>query len=363
MARRPRIAAAGCIKRMMTRSISRRAFLKHAAGGLAVAQIAAPLSAPAWARSVEGIVPVEVNARPLTSFDLRDASHVRFGSFQFRSGLVLTSPFRKFGGLSSLHLDAAGENFVTASDKGVWFTGRLVYDGDALKGMADVKSAPMLGRDGQPLAAKGWFDTESLTFDGSLAYVGLERVNRIVRFDFDKGGLLARAEDVTAPPEVAKLPYNRGLEALVFIGRGHQLAGTLLAISERSLDAGGNIAAFLIGGPSPGIFHVRRSNDFDISDATLLPAGDLLLLERKFSLTNGIGIQVRSIPASKITPGAVVDGPVIFEADLGSEIDNFEGIASHVSRSGETIITLISDDNFFVIQRTLLVQFTLLGQQ
>jgi len=346
----------------MTRCISRRAFLKSAVGGLAAAHIAIPFDARAQAQLAGGIVPVEVNARPLTSFDLRDPSHVRFGSFEFRSGLMLTSPFRKFGGLSSLHLDAAGENFVMASDKGDWFTGRLVYSGNALSGLADVKSAPMRDRDGRPLAAKGWFDTESLTFDGSIAYVGIERVNKIVRFDFDQGGILARAEDVAAPPEVAKLPYNRGLESLIYIGKGHRLAGTILAISERSLDANGNIAAFLIGGPSPGIFYIKRSNDFDISDATLLPTGDILLLERKFSLTTGIGIQVRCIPVSTISPGSVVDGPVLFAADLGSEIDNFEGIANHVSRTGETIITLISDDNFSVFQRTLLLQFTLLDR-
>ncbi|EKS30649.1 esterase-like activity of phytase family protein [Afipia felis] len=348
----------------MTRRMSRRAFLGHAVGGLAAAQtvIPLPVHARALARSLDGVVPVEVNARPLPSFDLRDPSHVRFGSFQFRSGLVLTSPFRKFGGLSSLHLDAKGENFITASDKGDWFTGRFVYHGDALSGLADVRSAPMRGSDGQPLAAKGWFDTESLTFDGSIAYVGIERVNKIVRFDFDKGGILARAEEVAAPPEVAKLPYNLGLESLVYVGKGQRLAGTLLAISERSLDTDGNIAAFLIGGPSPGIFHIKRSNDFDISDATLLPTGDVLLLERKFSLAKGVGIQVRCIPVSTIAPDSLVDGPVLFEADMGAEIDNFEGIATHVSRTGETIITLISDDNFSFIQRTLLVQFTLLAR-
>ena len=346
----------------MARCISRCAFLGRAVGGLAAAQIIPLFQNRAQARPADAIVPVEVNARALVSFDLRDPSHVRFGSFQFRSGLALTSPFRKFGGLSSLHLDAVGENFVMASDKGDWFTGRLVYNGDALSGLADVRSAPMRDHDGQPLAAKGWFDTESLTFDGSIAYVGIERVNKIVRFDFDQGGILARAEDVAAPPEVAKLPYNRGLESLVYIGKGQRLAGTILAISERSLDANGNIAAFLIGGPSPGIFYIKRSNDFDISDATLLPSGDVLLLERKFSLTKGVGIQVRCIPVSLIAPGSVVDGPVLFAADLGSEIDNFEGIASHVSRVGETVITLISDDNFSVIQRTLLVQFTLLGR-
>ena len=36
-----------------------------------------------------------------------------------------------------------------------------------------------------------------------------------------------------------------------------------------------------------------------------------------------------------------------------------EGIAAHRAASGETILTLISDDNFSPLQRTLLMQFAL----
>ena len=58
-------------------------------------------------------------------------------------------------------------------------------------------------------------------------------------------------------------------------------------------------------------------------------------------------------------PGAVVDGPSIFEADLANEVDNMEGIDAHVTAEGETVLTIVSDDNFSPIQRTLLLQFTL----
>jgi hypothetical protein len=36
-----------------------------------------------------------------------------------------------------------------------------------------------------------------------------------------------------------------------------------------------------------------------------------------------------------------------------------EGIDVHVTAEGETVLTMISDDNFSFIQRTLLLQFTL----
>jgi hypothetical protein len=275
------------------------------------------------------------------------------------AGLVLTSAFPGFGGLSGLRLDAKGERFISFSDMGSWFTGRIVYQGDEMTGLADVEAAPMLGSDGKPITTRGWFDSESIALDGSLVYIGLERVNMVLRFDFSKGFTRALAEVVPMPTAVKKLPFNKGLEALVMVPKGLPLAGTLIALSERGLDRDGNLIAFLVGGPTPGQFSVRRTGGFDISDATLLPSGELLVLERKFSLVEGIGIRIRRIPLKSLAPDALVDGPSIFEADLGGEIDNMEGIDAFVTPEGDTVLTLVSDDNFSLLQRTLLLRFTL----
>ena len=311
--------------------------------------------------SVGAPVSIEVKARPLPSFDTRDHSRVRFGSLEYRSGLILTSPFRGFGGLSGLRLDARGERFISFSDKGSWFTGRILYQGRAMTGLDDVEAAPMLGADGRPITARGWFDSESIALDGSFVYIGLERVNQVLRFDFARGFTRSRGEVVPMPPAVKKLPFNKGLEALVFVPKGMVLAGTLIAISERGLDSAGNLIAFLVGGPTPGQFSVRRSQNFDVSDAVLLPSGDLLVLERKFSLLEGLDVRIRRIALKSLAPNAVVDGPSIFEADLGQEIDNMEGIDAHVTPEGDTVLTMVSDDNFSMIQRTLLLQFTLVA--
>src|SRR5271169_1270205 len=91
--------------------------------------------------SVAAPVSIEVNARPIPSFDTRDRQRVRFGALQYRSGLVLTSGFRGFGGLSGIRLDNKGERFISFSDKGSWFTGRIVYQGSAMTGLADVEAA------------------------------------------------------------------------------------------------------------------------------------------------------------------------------------------------------------------------------
>jgi hypothetical protein len=155
------------------------------------------------------------------------------------------------------------------------------------------------------------------------------------------------------------LPKNKGLEAMVFVPPTQPMGGTLIAISERGLDSAGNIRAFLIGGPAHGRFSVKRANQFDVTDAALLPSGDLLILERSLSWPEGLLAQIRRISLHDIKPDAVVDGSVLFAADLRLEIDNMEGLAVHRTTNGEIVLTLISDDNFSALQRTELLQFSL----
>jgi hypothetical protein len=324
------------------------------AGALAfatVANVRKPLAAPSTA--------IEVASEPIRTFDVRDPARRQFGLLEFRGGLVLRSSDKNFGGLSAIRVAADGAHFIALTDKGWWFRGRIVYDGTRPRGIADAEMAPILGTDGRPLAVGLWFDTESIADDGGTLYVGIERVHQIVRFNFGKEGLLARGRAIPVPKELHSLPANKGLEALVFVPKGLPLAGTLIAISERGLDAGGDIRAFLIGGPSPGTFALKRSFDYDVSDAALLPGGDVLLLERKFSWTSGLAVRIRRIALGAIRPGAVVDGPVLLEVDLGYEIDNMEGLSVHRMPGGEIVLTLVSDDNFSALQRTLLLQFTL----
>jgi hypothetical protein len=353
----------------MISPVSRRRLLQSllalpiaAMPGAARAQLATqppPKLAPSDKLPLTAPVSIEVKARPIASFDTRDHSRVRFGALEYRSGLVLTSPFPGFGGLSGLRLDAKGERFIAISDHGSWFTGRIVYRGREMTGLDDVEAAPLLGPDGRPITARGWYDSESIALDGPFVYVGLERVNQLLRFDFSKGFTRARGEVMPLPPAARRLPHNKGLEALVMVPKGLPLAGTLIAISERGLDINGNLIAFLVGGASPGQFSVRRTDSYDVSDAVLLPSGELLVLERKFSWLAGVGIRIRRIALASLAPGALVDGPAIFEADLAHEIDNMEGIDAHVTPEGDTVLTMVSDDNFSMIQRTLLLQFTL----
>jgi hypothetical protein len=305
---------------------------------------------------------IVVDATPIASFDNRDPARKRFGALEFRGGLALTSKTQTFGGISAVRVEPDGARFLALTDRGAWLRGRIVYRDSRPADIADVEMAPMLAWDGKPLAAHHWYDTESLTeLDGQL-YVGIERVEQIVRFDYAREGLAARGKPIEVPADFKGLTYNKSLECLAGAPKRSPLAGALIVVTERSLDADGNLRSFLLNGAQVGRFSVKRSDDFDVSDCAILPPGDLLLLERRYSPTRGVALRIRRIALSALKPGALVDGAVLIEADLGYQIDNMEGIAIHRNAKGETIITLVSDDNFSVLQRNLLLQFALVGE-
>src|ERR1043166_6888800 len=148
---------------------------------------------------------ITISARAIDNFKAGENNdQVRFGALEFRGGLELTSSYREFGGVSAIRVAADGARFVALTDKGRWLTGRLTYTRERPSGIADAVMAPMLGQDGRTLASRGWFDPESIAEDGSALYVGIERVNRIVRFDFGRDGVLARAVPIPTPPGISR---------------------------------------------------------------------------------------------------------------------------------------------------------------
>jgi len=201
---------------------------------------------------------------------------------------------------------------------------------------------------------------ESLTESGGQFYIGIERVEQIVRLDYRRDGLQARGHPVTVPAEFKTFTHNKSLECVTSPRQG-AFADALIVVTEHSLDGAGNLRSFIFNGDQVEQFSVKRSDDFDVSDCTILPPGDLLLLERRISPIHP-AIRIRRIPLADLKSGAVVDGRSMIEADLAYEIDNMEGIALHRNAAGEAIITLVSDDNFSLIQRTLLLQFAVVGE-
>ena len=69
-----------------------------------------------------------------------------------------------------------------------------------------------------------------------------------------------------------------------------------------------------------------------------------------------------SCGGAPIQPGALVDGPVLMEADFGNEIDNMEGLDVWQDAGGATMLSVVSDDNGSFLQRNLYLEFRLVDE-
>lgn len=305
---------------------------------------------------------IAVTAHPIR-FSPKEPDRRDFGRLEFIGEVALTSTSEYFGGYSAIALDEKGERFLTLSDAGGWMSGRLVYEGGRVTGVADARVGAIPQKNGSPLG-RGERDVESLSplapgdLDGRFL-IGFERRHRIEEYAFEKGAMRGPVGRRPLPEQIKGMSSNSGLESLGIL-RGGPFSGALMLFPEEKLDSRGHyIGALAKDGKSHPLF-MTHDDGFAITDMQGLPDGAMIVLERNFNpATRRLDIRLRRIPATEIKPGAVLSGEVLLDAGPGLEIDNFEGLALHRTGAGETILTIISDDNFNFFQRTLLAQFKL----
>ncbi len=302
---------------------------------------------------------IHVEVRPIDQFWI-GRSQRQFGSLEFVGGLEMTADSRAFGSLSALRFRTPGRDFVGVADTGYFFFGTLEHDASGRPtGIRDFRMEPMVDSDGTRFRRKWDADAEGLALKGDLATVSFERNHRIAEYDLGHTpvGPQLRTLDFLVPAE--ELRQNRGFETVAYAPAGGRLAGALVIVSERSLDTDGNMLAAILEGPRKGIFTVKRRDDFDVSDGVFLPGGDLLLLERNFSMARGVKMRLRRIEARTLDKGQVADGPVLLDADMSYQIDNMEGLDVWRRSDGMLMVSMVSDDNQSLLQRNIYLEFIL----
>ncbi|GEO12583.1 esterase-like activity of phytase family protein [Microvirga aerophila] len=339
--------------------LSRRSLL--IGGGALAATAVASRALSRRPQALEQPTAMAIEAVPIDRLSAADPDRSRFGALLFRSGLDLRSTDKRFGGFSALWRSRDGRDLVAVADNSQWLKARVETADGRLSGLSGTVLAPLLLDGGKPLRRSRFYDTESLTASGGAAFMGVERSHGVIRFDRHRDGSLGEGAPIAVPEELSGLPGNRGLEAIGIAPARSPLAGSLVAVAERSgwFDDTPT-KGFILTGSQAGTFEVVRTAGYDISDLAFLPSGEMLLLERRFSVLDWLRIRLRRIARTAIRPGALVDGDVIFESDASQQIDNMEGLAVH-REAGETILTMISDNNFNWFQRTLLLEFALAG--
>ncbi|MCK0206675.1 esterase-like activity of phytase family protein [Starkeya koreensis] len=316
----------------------------------------APVTAGAQTTPSTPTDSIVVTATPIERFDGGGAT--RFGPLEFRGGLVLNSTATDFGGLSGLSIDPDGAGFLAVTDRGFWLTGRLLSEGDRPTGVADARLLPMRGADGRTLAARGRGDVESLVRTPAGTLVGIERRQEVWLFP-GPDPTAAAGRRLIADPALAELGSNEGPEAMLAPPGGDPAA--VIVIAEESPTDPARLPGFLFAPLTKpvltGRFALLRTDEFSATDAALADDGRVYLLERRFDLLRGVAMRIRRFPLAEIRPGALIEGEVLITANRLAAIDNMEGLALHRNAAGELILTLISDDNFSALQRTLLLRF------
>lgn len=275
----------------------------------------------------------------------------RAGALRFVRGWRLSSSNAMFGGFSSLAVTGP-DRFQLIADNGYWAR-FAVLPGDRVAD-ARIGKIPVPGGN---VGKKSKSDVEALLFDPATdqSRVALEFVNEVWRLD----PTLGRIESRAALPR-PHWPKNSGPEAMARLPDGR-----IVIFSENADDdPRGREALLFEGDPSvPGTraqrFYYDAEGKGAVSDATTLPDGRILLVHRRVGFDPVFTTTVAIVDPADIRPGAVLRSRTIGRVP-GALADNYEGAA--VTTDGARIfLWLVSDNNFNRWQRSLLVQFELVG--
>ncbi len=312
--------------------------------------VALGLAVAAAAASAEEIA---IEATPV-ALDAGDPSRRTVGRLEYLAGYVLDSRHPAWGGFSGMRVSTDGATLLAVADVGQWLMLSLDHDraGRLIGVGATATLAPLLDENGRPPAGKIEGDAEAVfeDADGGLI-VAFEQRHRLMRYDADEipAGRPRRAAE---PAGLSSLPANEGIEA------GARLPdGRLLLLSEGGKDGAG-LRGWLLDDTWSAV-SLERTGDYAPTDLALLPDGDLLLLERRYTPLGGPGARLSIVPAASVQSNARLTGEEVARITLPLSVDNFEALAVRRAPDGFTLVYLLSDDNRNILQRTLLLQFRL----
>ena len=301
------------------------------------------------------LLPVSVGAQgpggtPLLEIETSavDITPLHLDGLRLRGSVVLSADHPEFGGFSGLLMDRL--RMVAVTDKGWWLLAELSETGSGLE-VARAGFAPMRGEGGETFDKAGG-DAEGLTLRDGQFVVSFERDHRLM-FHIEEGQL----GDTVRNRAFRSLGSNKGLEALATTSDGW-----VIAIAERPADRTHPVYVLRYSGEIDNAA-LPEIRPYYVTGADVGPDGRLYVLRRNYSTFLGVSIAVHRYDLDEDGYPLAPTVRKMAEFDSASGVDNMEGLALWTDAEGRTRMTLISDDNFNLIQRTLLMDFEVLNQQ
>jgi hypothetical protein len=153
---------------------------------------------------------------------------------------------------------------------------------------------------------------------------------------------------------------NSGGEAIARLSDGH-----FLLFSEGQDRSDGSYEALLFSGDpvEPGMvaqrFGYMPPSGYKPTEALQLPDGNVLILNRRIGFPEGFSATLTLIDPADIAADETIKGRVIAKLTSPLLVDNMEGMTL-TEENGQAILWMISDNNFNILQRTLLMKFALI---
>ena len=255
---------------------------------------------------------------------------------------------KDYGGFSGLLIKNAGTEALVVTDKSFFFVLELRRDdNDILTGYSAIKKGRILSSKGEHLNGRNT-DSESIAMDANNNYyISFESNHRIMMHTEVEG----KGIFVPKHPMFRKLSVNKGIEALAIDNENR-----LIAIPEKPPSGISDIPIFRLQNNKWEIIkYVKIEDNFLVTDAEILPMGLLLVLERKFSWTQGFKTRFRLISLDKFDNTE----PIIVFTSTANQFDNLEGMTFWKDKKGEMRILTVSDDNFHPLQQSEIREFFL----
>jgi len=263
----------------------------------------------------------------------------------YLSRFVWVSDDPMHGGFSGLELSDDGATFTAISDRGSIASGRLLREGGAITGVADLRFERLRDTKGAPVLVKAE-DAEGLAIapDGTL-FVSFEGQHRLWSY----AGFGAAAQALPVHPDFAALQLNSGLEALAI-----DSDGSLYTLPERSGAMSTPFPLYRYDGAGWSIPYIlpRRGTHLPVA-ADFGPDGKFYLLERDFSGLLGFSSRVRRFTLG--AEGAQDEETVLTTPNLRH--GNLEGLSVWRDAAGDIRLTMVVDDNFSMFQLTEFVEY------
>lgn len=290
----------------------------------------------------------DIALQPL-ALDVDNPALRRVGALIFEGAWELRSRNEDFGGISALTALADGR-FIGVGDAGT-----LIGFGLTLDERTDRPFiAPLPDSQGPNKNYKDR-DSEGITHDpmSGQFWISFEANHAIRRYSSG----FARTTGILRLGPMQDWPDNKGAESLIRLRDGR-----FIIIAE-TLDGDTHPALLFSGDPvEPGstvsTFRYRPPAGYRVTDGVQLPDGRLAILNRRVSFPQGFAAKIALVDPAAVKSGTTASGTVIASLAPPYLVDNMEGIAI-TQKAGATYIWLISDNNFSVFQRTILMKFLL----